>query len=402
LDATPARQAEDTIYLPVQLSPGGSVGTWTVEVHADPDAPPVGTASFRVDAFVPDRMEVDVGPVPPTLVIGQAATLPVTARFLYGAPAANLSGKASMTIDIDPTPFPALAGWHFGLADEPFAADHRDLDLADTDDKGHTDVKLLLDSAPDTTRPLRAEVEVEVDDPSGHAATADATMPIRGANKLIGIKPAFDQGSVDANSAAAFDIVAVDPAGTRIAMPVRVRLVRERPNWRIVRRGSLAHYETVWRDEPLETQDVTIAADQPLRISKQLDFGRYRIEVAQTGGMAISSFRFYSGWVTSQSPDVPDRVVVSTDRKSIPAGGTARIHIAPPFAGEATLLVMSDRVHSVRTLSVSADGTDVDVPVEASGGPGAYVAVHVFRGGGTAPGTPRPGTRRPERAIGLV
>ena len=197
---------------------------------------------------------------------------------------------------------------------------------------------------------------------------------------------------------AAFDVVAVNPEGTRIAMPVRVRLVRERPNWRIVRRGNLARYESVWRDEPLETQDVTIAADQPLHFSKKLGFGRYRVEVAQTGGMAISSYRFYSGWVTSQSPDVPDRVVVSTDRKSIPAGETAHIHIAAPFAGEATLLVMSDRVHSVRTLPVSADGTDVDVPVDASWGPGAYVAVHVFRGGGGA----APGTPRPDRAIGLV
>jgi uncharacterized protein YfaS (alpha-2-macroglobulin family) len=398
LEATPGRKAEDTVYLPVQLSGGAPVGTWTVEIRADPDSPPVGTASFRVDAFVPDRMAVDVGPVPPALIVGQPATLPVTARFLYGAPAANLSGTASMDIAIDPTPFPALAGWYIGLVDEAFADDHRDLEMADTDDKGHTEVKLLLDTAPDTTRPLKANINVEVDDPSGHASRAEATIPIRGANPLIAIKPAFDEGTVDSNSEAAFDVVAVNPEGTRVAMPVRVRLVRERPNWRIVRRGNLARYESVWRDEPLETQDVTIAADKPLHFSKKLGFGRYRVEVAQTGGMAISSYRFYSGWVTSQSPDVPDRVVVSTDRKSIPAGESAHIHIAAPFAGEATLLVMSDRVHSVRTLPVSADGTDVDVPVDASWGPGAYVAVHVFRGGGGA----APGTPRPDRAIGLV
>jgi uncharacterized protein YfaS (alpha-2-macroglobulin family) len=397
LDATPPRQAEDTVHLPVQLSAGASVGTWTVEVRADPDAAPVGTAEFRVDAFVPDRMAVDAGPAPPVLVVGQPATLPVTARFLYGAPAANLSGSASMDIGVDPAPFPALAGWTIGLADETFAADHRDLTIDDTDDKGRTKVDLLLAAAPDTTRPLKADVTVEIDDPSGHAASATATIPIRGGNPFIAIKPAFGEGSVDANTEAAFDVVAVDPQGRRIAMPVRVRLVRERPNWRIVRNGNLARYETVWRDEPLETKDVTIAADQPLRVSRKLDFGRYRIEVAQAGGMAITSYRFFSGWVTSQSPDVPDRVLVSTDRKSIPAGQTARIHIASPFAGEATLLVLSDRVHSVRTLAVAAEGTNVDVPVDASWGPGAYVAVHVFRGGGGAPGTPRP-----DRAIGLV
>jgi uncharacterized protein YfaS (alpha-2-macroglobulin family) len=396
--ANPARRADDAVFVPVQLSGGAPAGTWTVEVRSDPNAPPVGTAEFRVDAFVPDRMAVDVGPVPPVLVPGQSVPLPVTARFLYGAPAANLSGKASLSINIDPQPFAALAGWRIGLADEAFAPDQRDIAMADTDAKGQTVVPLLIDHAPDTTQAVKADILVEVNDPSGHASRAVASVPIRSVNPFIAIKPLFDGGSVDAGAEAGFDVVAVKPDGTRMAMPAKLRLVRERPNWRIVRRGGLARYETVWRDEPLETKDVAIPADQPLHIAQKLDFGRYRIEVSQAGGMAITSYRFHAGWVTSDSPDVPDRVEVSTDRQVIPAGDHARIHIAAPFGGEATLLVLSDRVHSLRTLSVAEGGTDVDVPVDASWGPGAYVAVHVFRGGGAmAKGDPRP-----DRAIGLV
>ncbi len=127
----------------------------------------------------------------------------------------------------------------------------------------------------------------------------------------------------------------------------------------------------------------------------KLDFGRYRIEVLEDGGMAATSMRFRSGWVSSDNPDVPDQVDVSADRKAYAPGDTARIHIAPPFAGEATLLVLSDRVHSVRNLSVPAGGTDVDVPVSADWGPGAYVTVHVFR-------TAADAKSRPGRAIGLA
>ena len=75
-------------------------------------------------------------------------------------------------------------------------------------------------------------------------------------------------------------------------------------------------------------------------------------------------------------------------------GESVKVHIAPPFAGEATVAVLSDRVLSLRTVSVPAGGADVDVPVEESWGPGAYVAVHVFRGGA--------GNDRPGRAIGLT
>jgi uncharacterized protein YfaS (alpha-2-macroglobulin family) len=200
---------------------------------------------------------------------------------------------------------------------------------------------------------------------------------------------------VDAASEAAFDIAAVAPDGLRTAMKARLRLVRERPDWRVVMRGNLARYETVWKDAPLETQDIVIPADGLFHFAKRLDFGRYRIEVAQADGLAATSYRFRSGWTASDSPDVPDRVDVSANRRSVPVGESVRVHIAPPFAGETTLAVLSDRVLALRTLSVPEGGTDVDVPVEASWGPGAYVAVHVFRGAKDA------GTR-PVRAIGLT
>ncbi len=177
-------------------------------------------------------------------------------------------------------------------------------------------------------------------------------------------------------------------------MPAHLRLVRERPDWHYVLRGRFARYEVVYRDEPLETQDVAIPATRAgLHVGRTLPFGRYRLEVTQAGGLAATSVRFSSGWGDAGSADVPDRVDVRAARQTARAGDTLRVHIAPPFAGQATLLVLGDRVLDLRTLDVPATGVDVDVPVAASWGPGAYVAVHVFRAGdGTRPG----------RAIGLT
>src|SRR6185437_983232 len=88
-------------------------------------------------------------------------------------------------------------------------------------------------------------------------------------------------------------------------------------------------------------------------------------------------------------------VDVSADRKAYTLGDTARIHVAPPFGGEATLLVLTDRVHLVRNITLPAAGADLDVPVSADWGPGAYVTVHVFR-------TAADAKSRPARAIGLA
>ena len=392
LDVVPPRGADAAIHLPVALSASAPAGTWTVELRADPALPPIGKAIFRVDAFVPDRMAVEVAPAG-DIVPGQPYRLPVTARFLYGAPAAGLTGKATLRLVPDPNPPAALAGYRVGVDGEQFAPDSQDIEMPDTDAQGRTTLPILVKAAPDSTRPVRAELDVSVDDPSGRAAHAKASIPVRGANRLIGIKPGFD-GSVDADAEAAFEVAAVSPTGDRVTVPARLRLVRERPDWRMVIRGSLARYETVYKDEAIEASDVSIPASGTLRYAKRLPFGRYRLEVTERGGLATSSVRFNAGWAASNSPDTPDKVDVSTDKRGYTPGGTVRVHIQAPFAGHATVLTVTDRVHSIRQVDVAAGGTDLDVPVDAAWGPGAYVAVHMFQGAD--------GSARPTRAIGLA
>lgn len=391
LDQVPPRGADAAVYLPVTLSSSAPAGTWSVEVLADPKRPPIGRAEFRVDAFVPDRMAVDLTPAGP-IVPGRPYALPVVARFLYGAPAANLTGTATLRLVRDPDPPAALAGYRVGLDGEDFAPESQEIGLPTTDAQGRATLPILLKTAPDTTRPVRAELDVAVDDPSGRASHARASIPVRPAGNLIGIKPGFD-GSIDAGGEAAFEVAAVNADGARVALPARLRLVRERPDWRLVMHGQLARYETVYKDEPVEAAEITVPAGQPFRYARRLDFGRYRLEVAERGGLAATSVRFRAGWVASDSPDTPDKVDVSTDRRDYAPGGKAKVRIVSPFAGHATVLTLSDRVHSLRTIEVAAGGTQIDVPVDPSWGPGAYVAVHVFRAGDGS---------RPARAIGLA
>src|SRR3954453_15232679 len=119
---------------------------------------------FRVDAFVPDRMAVETGTAPAILIPGRTAQIPISARFLYGAPAAGLTGKAKLRLVLDPEPFPALAGYRIGLINETYAPDASDLEMADTDAEGRTTLPVLIDKAPDITQPVKAEIGIEIDD----------------------------------------------------------------------------------------------------------------------------------------------------------------------------------------------------------------------------------------------
>ena len=381
--------------MPLALSAGAPVGAWTVEVHADPNAPPIGTTGFRVEAFVPERLEVTAGPVPGPLVAGTPLEVPVTARFLYGAPGTGLSGAAELRLALDPEPFEAWRGWRFGLADERFAPDLLSFPVAETDQQGRSRVVLDLPRTPDSTRPLRAEVAVRLEEPGGRTSATRFTVPVRAGGTLLAIHPAFQGDAVDANAEAAFEIAAVNPDGAAIPARLRLRLVRERPDWRIVLRDRVARYETVWRDEPVDSTDIDVAPGAPARFARTLPFGRYRIEATEPNGLAIASYRFRAGWAGAESPEVPDRVDLAAERRGYAPGETARLRITPPFAGRASVAVLTDRVVSLREIEVAEAGTDVEIPVDAAWGAGAHVAVTVFRAGQSPAG-------RPGRALGLA
>lgn len=380
----------------IPLSAGAPQGTWTVEALADPRAAPIGRGSFEVADFVPERLAVEIGAAPGPLIPGAPLTLPVTARFLYGPPAAGLPARGEITVAADPQPFPHLAEWRFGLIEDTPDTIREDLALPDTDAQGRTTATLLLPRAPDTTRPLRATVAIEVAEPGGRPTRARASVPVRAQPRLIGIRPLFARGAVEAGSDAAFEVAAFDAEGNRIAAPrLHLRLVRERPDWRVVIRERLARYELVWRDEPVEARDLAVTAE-PLRVSRRLDWGRYRIEVSDGDSLAATSVRFRVGFVpTAGLGDTPDMLDVAADKPAYARGETARVRIEAPYAGLATVMVLTDRVHAVRTLRVPQGASTVEIPTDPAWGPGAYAAVTLLRGRAEA-------GANPVRALGLV
>ncbi|WP_439594640.1 alpha-2-macroglobulin family protein [Falsiroseomonas sp.] len=402
-ESVPDRVQGAALVVPVPLSASAPAGSWSVEVLADPNGQAIGATSFRVEAFVPERLEVTAGPAAGPLVPGQDLEIPVAARFLYGAPGAGLTGTAELRLSVDPQPFEAWRGWHFGLMDENFTPDLQSFDVPETDAEGKATLSLLLPQAPDTTRPLRADVSILMSEPGGRASGTRLSLPVRARGTLLALRPAFEGGAVNDGAEAAFDIAAVNPAGEAIAGTLRVRLVRERPDWRIVMRERLARYETVWRDEPVDSTDVQVAPGQPARFARSLSFGRYRLEVTEPSGLGIATYRFRAGWAQAEAAEVPDRVDVAADRRAYAAGDTARLRITPPFAGRASIAVLTDRVVSLREVEVPEAGAEVEVPVDAAWGPGAHVAVTVFRPGVAPAGRQANAPAgRPGRALGLA
>ena len=376
------------------------LGAWRVELYLDPKAPPIGSAEFRVEDFVPPQLKLELSAADRPVRPGEAFPVDLVARYYYGAPGAGLPTEAEAVIALDENPFPMQPGFRFGLVDEEFTGDRRDIEAPSTDGNGKARLSVTLNDLPDLTRPLAATIRVGVFEPSGRAVYETVSRPIRQRPLAIGLRSPAGDDAVPEGSEAKLDIIAVDPSGAPIpATGLRYELLRETWEYRWYSVGGVWHHKSDIRSQPIDTGTINIGADAPASLARQLPAGRYRWEVTDPATGAQSSLRFHVGWwVEAELPDVPDKLEATLDKPSYQPGETAKLFIKAPFGGEAELAIASDRVLSLRALSLPAGGTTLDIPIDASWGSGVYALVSAYRPS-DAPG---PQQRGPGRAVGVA
>jgi hypothetical protein len=381
----------------IDLDRSSPRGVWRAELIVDGQDEAAGSVSFSVEDFVPQRLRVQVESDDAVLRAGQSRPIAVQADFLYGAPGSGLSVEGEGRLVIDPNPFPQYEGFAFGDGDESFSERYFQLPTTVTDGQGAAQLLFGLSDEPDTTLPLRARVIASVADPGGRVVREDFVVPVRLNNVYFGLKPSFEGRRAGLGETIGFDLIAVNPDGARIgARGVQWRLVREEWSYDWYLDGGQWRWRRTGRDLPVDGATVDIPGGEPLRVTREgLRSGSYRLIV--TGAGTEASQRFGVGWGGPADDDAtPDMVTVVAPEEPVQPNGRARVQIRPPYAGEAQIVVATDRVIETRTLRVDEDGATVTLPVTDEWGSGAYVLVTVV--------TPRDPANLPvpRRAIGVA
>jgi len=372
-------------------------GRWQISAFVDPKAAAIGRVQFDVADFVPQRLKVTLTAQEKAVRPGQAFHIRVESRFLYGAPASGLTGDGEAHIAADREPFQQWAGWQFGRVDDSFSDTKVNLMVPQTDAAGIAAVTGTVQGLADTTLPLKADVTVSIHEPGGRTTDSKVMLPIVTHDAAIGIHASFEGGSVAENSPARFEAIAVDAIGNRIAMAgVTYSWVREDTTYQWFQRNGEWRYQPSTRDRLITSGTVDIAQGASLKLAQAVPYGTYRLTLTDPKSGAASSIRFYSGWAASSAGDRPDRIPVAADKPSYAAGQTAHVHIKPDAPGKALVVVAGDKLFSSRVIDVAPGGTDVDVPVAADWGAGAYVLVTAYRP--LAQASPR----EPVRSIGVA
>ena len=185
-------------------------------------------------------------------------------------------------------------------------------------------------------------------------------------------------------------------AASKRCAGVRWKLLSVERNYQWYRDGSAWKYEPVTTTKQVADGALDLTADGG-DISVPVGWGRYRLEVdtASPDGPA-SSIEFDAGWyVEANSTETPDGLEIGLDKESYAVGETAKLKVSPRFAGELLVNVGTESVLLTRTASIGAAGGEVELPVTADWGAGAYVTATLFR-----PGEAQE-SRMPMRAIGV-
>lgn len=363
-----------------RLTNSAAFGTWRLEALDDQTAPPVGSISFSVQDFVPQLLAVGLHPAAATLRAGQPLAATVDGRFLYGAPAAGLAGQGELRIEPDPDPVPDLPGYSWGLADEKVAIDPVKLDIPAAGPDGRATLDLAPKLPEGLTRPLRAVLTAGLFEPGGRIVEDTATLSVIGNRPLIGLRPAAVTGDTD-RQPARVAIATVSAERRPVALAgLRWSVIRENRiyDWFESSGSWTFHYHVI--DEPVLNGTLDTGANGLGRIAPSLDWGNYRVVVADPASGATSSVHVDVGWDRADSgPDAPDRVPVTVRDKDVAAGATTVVHIAAPFAGHALLAIAGSRVFETRELDVPRTGLDVTVTARPEWGAGAYALVTLYR-----------------------
>lgn len=244
----------------------------------------------------------------------------------------------------------------------------------------------LLSGAEAPKAPYEVIVSGSVFESGGRAVRRSLLRTVWPADALVGVRPLFDPADgADANSEARFEIVKADADGTPVATDhLTVKLVRELRDyhWTWVD-GSGWNTDFTRRHETVAETALRYDGKTPVEFSARVEWGEYRLEVADPATGLTMRYPFTAGWSwndDNRGLDArPDKVKVAFDKTGYRAGDTAIVTLTAPWDGPGVVLVESD--HLLHRTNVQVRGpTEVKIPVGADfNRHDVYVTALVFR-----------------------
>ncbi len=392
-------------YHEYQLPTNASTGEWRLQLKIGSEI--VGDYQFKVEEFLPERMKLMLDDGVKRARYFDSTFEPelqiqVEGSYLYGAPAAKNRLSSFVAVSQQRHPVERLKDYHFGNVEEHSQSQRTELGNFFLDDNGQAVIKV-----PNQWRNIRSPLDIHVVgslyESGGRPVVRDIHYTTVPSDKLIGIRPLFNEKELKGNTLAGFEIIKSDLDGQLYsAVGLEAKLIRENRNYYWV-----FDYNSGWHRQHTDNHYTTFNGNLDINKNKRatlevpVEWGSYRLEIRDPATDMVTSLRFRAGWWYGDGDKGgsarPDRVELKLDKLRYRNGDTAKVTLTAPYAGEGFILVEGDEPLFWQRIDVPADGTTIDITVDEEWRQhNLYLSAVVFRPSKSQ------SENMPNRALGLL
>jgi hypothetical protein len=374
-NATLNRDDNGTYHFTYQMTDSAKPGEWKLIYRNPGNNEVLSEYTFSVEEFMPERMEIslfDGDPLRHRLFYdGAALSVPLSGKYLYGAPASGNRVDGNLLAELDRHPFEQWKTFSFGIDGEEIPTPRVTLPAINLDGDGAGEWNIDLGNWKGVASPLALTATASLYESGGRPVTRSFSATRVTQKKLVGIEPQFNKRA-DNNSRVGFKLILTDSEGKPLSGNYQYVLIHEDRNYYWTYSDDSGWN---WHYDPMEYESFSgklkFDADKPVSIAVPIKWGNYRLEVRDGSNQAVSSYRFRTRWYWwGNSADggalKPDQVNMGFREESYRAGDTAHLLLSPATAGLATITVENnDTVLWVAQRSVDAQKTVIDIPVRS-------------------------------------
>lgn len=383
-----------------QTLTGGTDGFYVFNIPTDESVPTgswdaqfkVGNQTFhhkvRIETIKPNRLKLDI--ITPEIV---QANIPqeigLSARWLTGPVAKNMSASIEMTLYSDSNPFKNFKNHTFSNPLLDFTSSQQQILQGQLDSLGY--LKKIHTIGADINSPgmLRANFTAKVTEPGGDVSVTSKSLQFSPFGVYVGIDLSKKEYTTDTDLK--FQVVAVNQKGARMKMrELDYKIYYLNWDWWWEGSASALNRYVKSSSANLVAQDSVTAvngfATIPFRANES-DWGKYLILVRDrkgghaTGGVIFIDSPDWEGRSNRKGAAASTELSFTLDKKTYEVGETANLYL-PECKGGKVLLSVENGSRVIRRywVNTSATGeTCFKLPVDGSMVPNFYVSATLLR-----------------------
>ncbi|MDC7124012.1 MAG: alpha-2-macroglobulin [Spirochaetales bacterium] len=346
----------------------------------------LGSTQVKVEEFLPDTLTVNAGFAGASTdgwIYPDDVTAEISARNLFGTPAAGNKVKMSMTLSPGYRNYRQYPDYDFSdplIADDSYS---EDLGSLRTDANGMVSRKINLDKFAVGTYRLRINSEV-FEKESGRSVNASASVVVSPLKFVVGRKVDGSAKYIKKGAERNISFIAINNNLEKIdAKNLKLRISEMKYVSSLVRQpNGVYKYKSIEKESPISEADFTISVGSTEMALPTSTPGDYTISVVAEDGTVLSEtpFSIIGDSNIERSLDRNAELELKLDKTDYKPGESAEVFIKGPYSGGGLICVERDKVYNYKWFSLNGTSTTqyIEIPEELEGN--GYISVTLLRG----------------------